>query len=59
MPSREGLSPSHDLTKRASRRQAMQFYLNLGRRVFASHRHGVVAELWQGAEPPLSVVVRS
>lgn len=59
MLSCEGYPSSHDLTKKSvAARQAMQTYLNLGGRVFASHWHGVWLQnsVQQGTEPPLSVV---
>lgn len=59
MLSCEGYPSSHDMSKKTvAARQAMQTYLNLGGRVFASHWHGVwlQASVAQGGEPPLSVV---
>lgn len=59
MLSCEGYPSSHDLSKKSvAARQAMQTYLNLGGRVFASHWHGVWLQnsVQQGSEPPLSVV---
>jgi hypothetical protein len=59
MLSGEGYSSSHDLTKKSvSARKAMQTYLNLGGRVFASHWHGVWLQysVAVAPEPALSVV---
>lgn len=59
MLSCEGYPSSHDLSKKSvAARQAMQTYLNLGGRVFASHWHGVWLQnsVQQGSEPPLSVL---
>lgn len=64
MLSCEGQPSSHDLTKKSvAARQAIQTYLGLGGRVFASHWHNVwiqksVALPAPSAEPPLTTVAQ-